>query len=44
LSAGGQKGFNSPNGQVAYAVKKGKDDPWEEGQENGSGGDTIQVP
>jgi len=44
LSAGGQKGFNSPDGQVAYAVKKEKDDPWEEGQESCSGSEAIQVP
>ena len=44
LPEGGKKSFHAPHGQVGYAVKKEKDDPWEEGQENRSGGEAIQVP
>jgi len=44
LAEGGKKSFHAPNGQVGYAVKKKKNDPWEESQEDCYGGDAIQVP
>jgi len=44
LSEGETKSYDAPDGQVAYAVKKEANDPWNENQENCYGGDAIEVP
>ena len=44
LPAGGKKSFHAPYGQVGFAVKKEKDDPWEESQESCQGGEAIPIP
>jgi len=44
LPEGGTKAFNAPYGRVGYAVKKNKDDPWEENQESCMNDEGILVP